>query len=166
MIVDEVARRFALGSWRNRDGAEQGLLRERNVLLAKPVTFMNNSGSPLRIIASWYKVPPEHLLAISDDLDLPFGKLRMRRSGSSGGHNGLRSIITYFGEDFPRLRVGIGRDHDGEAIGRVLGKFSEVERAGLPAIIEAGADTVERWLDAGLEPAMQFANSWTLPAPT
>ena len=142
------------------------MLRERGLLLAKPQTFMNNSGSPLRIVASWYKVPPESLLVISDDLDLPFGKLRMRRSGSSGGHNGLKSIITYFGEEFPRLRVGIGRDHDGEAIGRVLGKFSEVEQAALPAIIGAGADAVERWIDAGVEPAMQFANSWTLPART
>lgn len=166
MVVDEVARRFGLTSWRNRDGAEQGLLRERDLLLAKPQTFMNNSGSPLRIIASWYKVPPEQLLVISDDLDLPFGKLRARRSGSSGGHNGLKSIITYFGEEFPRLRIGIGRDHDGEAIDRVLGKFSEVERAALPAVVEAGADSVERWLDDGIEAAMQYANSWTLPART
>lgn len=159
-----MARRFALTSWRNRDGAEQGLLRERNLLLVKPQAFMNNSGSPLRIVASWYKVPPERMLVISDDLDLPFGKLRMRRSGSSGGHNGLKSIITYFGEDFPRLRIGIGRDHEGEAVDRVLGKFSEVEQRALPSIIEASADSLERWLSDGIEAAMQYANSWTLQA--
>jgi peptidyl-tRNA hydrolase, PTH1 family len=136
-------------------------MRERNLLLVKPQTFMNNSGSPLKIVASWYKVPPERMLVISDDLDLPFGKLRMRRSGSSGGHNGLRSIITYFGEEFPRLRIGIGRDGEGEAIDRVLGKFSEVEQRALPSIVEASADSVERWLSDGIEPAMQFANSWT-----
>jgi len=136
-------------------------MRERNLLLVKPQTFMNNSGSPLKIVASWYKVPPERMLVISDDLDLPFGKLRMRRSGSSGGHNGLRSIITYFGEEFPRLRIGIGRDGEGEAIDRVLGKFSEVEQRALPSIVEASADSVERWLNDGIEPAMQFANSWT-----
>jgi peptidyl-tRNA hydrolase, PTH1 family len=136
-------------------------MRERDMLLVKPQTFMNNSGSPLKIVASWYKVPPERMLVISDDLDLPFGKLRMRRSGSSGGHNGLRSIITYFGEEFPRLRIGIGRDGEGEAIDRVLGKFSEVEQRALPSIVEASADSVERWLSDGIEPAMQFANSWT-----
>jgi PTH1 family peptidyl-tRNA hydrolase len=164
--VDELARRFALAGWRAKDGAAQGLLRERELLLTKPQTFMNSSGSPLRIIASWYKVPPERMLVVSDDLDLPFGKLRMRRSGGSGGHNGLKSIIALFGEDFPRLRIGIGRDHEGEAIDRVLGKFSEMERAELPAIVGAGADSVERWLDDGIDAAMQFANAWTQQAST
>lgn len=159
-----MARRFGLDAWRKKDGAEQGLLRERDLLLIKPQTFMNNSGSPLRIIALWYRVPPERMLVISDDLDLPFGKMRMRRSGGSGGHNGLRSIIEYFGEEFPRLRIGIGRDHESEAIGRVLGKFSEMEQAALTSIIGAAADSVERWLTDGIEAAMQYANSWTLQA--
>jgi len=141
-------------------------LRERGVLLVKPQTYMNNSGSPLRLIASWYKIPPERLLVISDDLDLPFGKLRMRRSGSSGGHNGLKSIIACFGEEFPRLRIGIGREAGAEAIDHVLGKFSETERHVLSAIITASADAVERWLSDGLDAAIRYANSWTLPTPT
>jgi PTH1 family peptidyl-tRNA hydrolase len=141
-------------------------LRERGVLLVKPQTYMNNSGSPLRLIASWYKIPPERLLVISDDLDLPFGKLRMRRSGSSGGHNGLKSIIACFGEEFPRLRIGIGREAGAEAIDHVLGKFSETERHVLSAIIAASADAVERWLSDGLDAAIRYANSWTLPTPT
>ena len=164
--MDELARRYGLQDWRTRDGAAQGLLRERELLLAKPQTFMNNSGSPLKIIASWYRVPPERMLVVSDDLDLPFGKLRMRRGGTSGGHNGLKSIMTYFGEEFPRLRIGIGRDHDSEAIGRVLGKFSEVERQALPAILAAAADAAERWLTDGIEAAMQYANPWTPSAAT
>jgi peptidyl-tRNA hydrolase, PTH1 family len=159
-----LASRFGLSGWRTKDGAAQGLMRERDLLLLKPQTFMNSSGSPLRIIASWYRVPPERMLVVSDDLDLPFGKLRLRRGGSSGGHNGLRSIIALFGEDFPRLRLGIGRDQESEAVGRVLGKFSEVEQAELPAIVEAGADSVERWLSDGIEAAMQYANPWTPPA--
>ncbi len=141
-------------------------MRERGVLLVKPQTYMNNSGSPLRLIASWYKIPPERLLVISDDLDLPFGKLRMRRSGSSGGHNGLKSIIACFGEEFPRLRIGIGREAGAEAIDHVLGKFSETERHVLSAIIAASADAVERWLSDGLDAAIRYANSWTLPTPT
>jgi PTH1 family peptidyl-tRNA hydrolase len=161
-----LARRFGLGDWRKKDGAAQGMVRERNVLLVKPQTYMNSSGSPLRLIASWYRVSPERMLVISDDLDLPFGKLRMRRSGSSGGHNGLKSIIGLFGEEFPRLRIGIGRDSEHEAIGRVLGKFSDMERTSLPSIVEAAADAVERWLDAGTDAAIQLANAWTPQAHT
>lgn len=140
-------------------------MRDRALVLVKPQTYMNSSGAPLRIVASWYKVPPEELLVVSDDLDLPFGKLRMRRSGSSGGHNGLKSVIAHFGGNFPRLRVGIGRDGESEAIGRVLGRFSEMEQRVLPSIVAAGADGIERWLDAGTEAAMQFVNAWTLPEP-
>src|SRR5579875_390422 len=112
-------------SWRAVSGSHPGAdetgrnracCASAGALLVKPQTYMNNSGSPLRLIASWYKIPPERLLVISDDLDLPFGKLRMRRSGSSGGHNGLKSIIACFGEEFPRLRIGIGREAGAEAI--------------------------------------------------
>lgn len=161
-----MARRFTLADWRKKDGAAQGLVRDRGVLLVKPQTYMNSSGSPLRLIASWYRVPPEHMLVISDDLDLPFGKLRMRRSGGSGGHNGLKSIIGLFGEEFPRLRIGIGRDSEHEAIGRVLGKFSDMERVALPSIVGAAADAAERWLDVGIDAAIQYANAWTPQAPT
>ena len=166
VVVDELARRFALEGWRKKDGAAQGLVRDRNVLLVKPQTYMNSSGSPLRLIASWYRVSPERMLVVSDDLDLPFGKLRMRRGGSSGGHNGLKSIIGLFGEDFPRIRIGIGRDSEHEAIGRVLGKFSDMERTALPSLVGAAADAVERWLDDGIDAAIQFANSWTPEART
>lgn len=122
---------------------------------------MNASGSPLRIIASWYRVPPERMLVVVDDLDQPFGKLRMRRNGGSGGHNGLKSIIALFGEDFPRLRVGIGRGREADAIDRVLGSFSEAERAELDTIVAAAADGVERWLTEGPDPAIQFVNAWS-----
>ena len=84
IVVDELARRFSLDGWRKKTGAEQGLVRTRDVLLVKPQTYMNSSGAPLRVIASWHKVPPPNLLVVVDDLDLPFGKLRMRRGGSSG----------------------------------------------------------------------------------
>lgn len=139
-------------------------MREREVLLVKPQSYMNASGAPLRVIASWHKVRPEHLLVVVDDLDLPFGKMRMRRSGSSGGHNGLKSIIALFGEEFPRLRIGIGRGHEGEAIDRVLGTFSGEERALLPSLVGAAADGVERWLAEDVEAAIQFVNAWALPA--
>jgi PTH1 family peptidyl-tRNA hydrolase len=165
IVVDELARRFALDGWRKRSGAEQGFVRTRELLLVKPQTYMNASGAPLRVIASWHKVQPPNLLVVVDDLDLPFGKLRMRRSGGSGGHNGLKSIIALFGEDFPRLRVGIGRGHEGQAIDRVLGSFSESEGADLPKVIGAAADGVERWLTQDVELAISFVNAWSLAPP-
>lgn len=102
---------------------------------------------------------------MSDDLDLPFGRMRVRGSGGSGGHNGLKSLIAHFGQDFPRLRMGIGRGaqpdaQNGDAIEHVLAPFSPAECAHLGAITEAGAEAVARWLGGGIEPAMQYANTW------
>jgi PTH1 family peptidyl-tRNA hydrolase len=124
---------------------------------------MNLSGTPVRLISSWYRTPPEGVLVVSDDMDLPFGKLRMRPAGGHGGHNGLRSIIATIGEQFPRIRIGLGRpEYDG--VDHVLGGFPEDERRALPVIIDAAADGVQRWIDAGTEPAMQYVNTWQ-PAP-
>jgi len=120
---------------------------------------MNESGPPTLGVATFYKVPPPRVLVILDDLDLPFGRLRLRRSGTSGGHNGLKSLIEVFGTGFPRLRVGIGRDREnGEAIRRVLGPFSPEESAELGVVIDRCVDGVETWLTAGLEAAMNRIN--------
>lgn len=179
MVVDEVARRLGVEQWRTKDKARQAMVTQRNVVFVEPQSFMNASGIPVRLIASWYRTPPESVLVISDDMDLPFGKLRMRPSGGHGGHNGLRSIIATMGENFPRLRMGIGRsehesidsDQDGSmppraggatAVAHVLSPFSAEEKAALPKIISAASDAVETWLDGGLEPAMQSINTWML----
>jgi len=138
-------------------------VRERNLILAEPQSYMNESGPPTLRIASWHRIHPQNVLAIVDDLDLPFGRLRIRADGSSGGHNGLRSLIAHFGEGFPRLRVGIGRSISGETIGHVLGTWSDSERRLLPAIIEAASITVERFLDRNLQEAANYSNSWKLP---
>jgi PTH1 family peptidyl-tRNA hydrolase len=121
---------------------------------------MNESGDPTQRIAAWHKVSPANILVIVDDLDLPFGKLRMRERGSSGGHNGLKSLIGHFGQDFPRLRIGIGRDGTTEAIDRVLGAFSADETAALPAIIDACVHGVELWLNDSSVTAINFVNSF------
>ncbi len=133
---------------------------EERVLLIAPTSFMNASGVPIRLIASWHRVPAQSILVISDDLDLPFGKLRMRAQGGHGGHNGLRSIIATVGDDFPRLRVGVGRP-ERDSIEHVLAPFTEQESALLPEILSAGARGAQLWLDDGIERAMQFVNSWT-----
>jgi peptidyl-tRNA hydrolase, PTH1 family len=119
---------------------------------------MNLSGRPVQSIATFYKIPPQRILVIVDDLDLPFGMMRMRASGSSGGHNGLKSLIEVFGGDFPRLRIGIGRGHDPDAIDRVLGTFSEDELKELPAIVDRAVAGVETWLTRGVTPAMNLVN--------
>jgi len=163
MVVDEVARRYGLSSWKKKDGALQALASSPGIVFVKPETFMNLSGTPVRLISSWYRTPPQSVLVISDDMDLPFGKLRMRPFGGHGGHNGLRSIIATIGEEFPRIRVGLGRpEFDGAD--HVLSPFRDQERQELPKIVVAAADGAQRWIDDGIEPAMQFVNTWQLPS--
>lgn len=119
---------------------------------------MNESGVPLVRIAQWYKTHPSGMLVISDDLDLPLGRLRLRASGSSGGQNGLKSIIVRFGEDFPRLRVGIGRGGP-DAIDHVLAPFAAAESAEVDAAVDVAAVGALRWLTEGLGPASTFVNA-------
>ena len=159
MVVDEVARRFGVTSWKNKDKADQAYDSRNRVVFVKPTSFMNLSGAPVRLIASWYRTPPEGVLVIADDMDLPFGRLRMRPFGGHGGHNGLRSVIATIGDRFPRLRVGVGRP-EYETIDHVLSPFDPQERRLFPAFVEAAAGTVELWLGEGLDRAMQFANTW------
>lgn len=163
MVVDEVARRRGVSTWKKKDGAQQAADAARGVIFVKPVTYMNLSGTPVRLISSWYRTPPPNVLVISDDMDLPFGRLRMRPFGGHGGHNGLRSVIATIGEDFPRIRVGLGRP-EFDSVDYVLGSFRDDEKRALPQILNAAADGVERWLDEGIEAAMQFVNTWELPA--
>ncbi len=159
MIVDEAARRLNVTSWKKRDAAYQAMDAKRRIVFVKPTSFMNLSGTPVRLIASWYRTPPAGVLVISDDMDLPFGKLRMRPSGGHGGHNGLRSVIATIGEEFPRIRVGLGRP-EYEGADHVLGQFKDEERHALPEVVAAAADGVMLWIDEGLEPAMRFVNTW------
>ena len=131
------------------------------VLLMKPVTYMNLSGEAVGEAARFYKIPPDHVLVISDDVSLPIGKLRVRRGGSAGGHNGLKSIIQHLGTDqFPRLRVGVGqKPHpDYDLADWVLGKFQGEDKKAMDAAIQRAADGVECLLKEGLDRAMNRFN--------
>ena len=111
---------------------------ERNLLLIKPQTFYNDQGVCVKAICSCYKIQPKDILIICDDFNLPFGKIRFRERGSSGGNNGLKSVIAYLGDDFPRLRLGSGNDQLRSRIGDVdfvLSKFTDDEREQLPKIL-------------------------------
>lgn len=161
MVVDALAERWGVGArdWQKKSGALIAIVRAEDTILVKPQSYMNDSGRPAQGIATFYKVPPARMLVVVDELDLPFGKLRMRASGSSGGHNGLKSLIEVFGEAFPRLRIGIGRAHDGDAIDRVLGGFTEDERRAFEPVIARAAEGSEVWRRNGVTDAMNFVNA-------
>ena len=131
------------------------------VLLMKPVTYMNLSGEAVGEAARFYKLPPERVLVISDDVSLPVGRLRIRKGGSAGGHNGLKSIIQHLGTDqFPRLRVGVGqKPHpDYDLADWVLGKFQGEDKKAMDAAIQRAADGVECLLKEGLDRTMNRFN--------
>jgi len=133
------------------------LLGDQEVLLVKPQTFMNNSGSAVAALARDYSVQPTDIVVVYDDIDLPLGRLRIRARGSSGGHKGVESIIRSLGtSDFPRIRIGIGRS--GDPIDHVLSRFSRSEKAVIAPIIERAADALDTILREGVEAAMNVYN--------
>ena len=132
IVVDALAERWGVRDWHKKGEARYAVDRARNAILVEPQSYMNLSGARARASRRSTKYRRERILVVVDDLDLPFGTLRMRASGSSGGHNGLKSLIEVFGQGFPRLRVGIGRGHDPDAIERVLGDFSRDGVEGTP----------------------------------
>ncbi len=159
IVVEALAEKWDVAAdWRRRGEARIAHDRAHDVVLVEPQSYMNLSGHPVLSLATLYKVPPQRILVVVDELDLPFGTLRMRARGSSGGHNGLKSLIEALGQDFPRLRIGIGRAHEANAIDRVLGNFSEVERQALPALIERAVAGIETWRANGVIVAMNLVN--------
>ena len=129
------------------------------VILAKPLTFMNDSGESVASIARWYKIPISRLLVIYDDLDLPLGKVRLRPGGSSGGHKGMTSIITHLNSDaFPRLRMGIGRPIRGEPYVYVLSDFTKEQSIIMDDAYARGQAAIECLLTQSVEIAMAKFN--------
>jgi PTH1 family peptidyl-tRNA hydrolase len=160
--VNALSERLGFRFERRRARAEvaEGVFRSQRVILAKPQTFMNNSGESVRGLTRMYNVEPLNLLVIYDDLDLPFGRLRLRDQGSSGGHRGIQSIIDSLSTNqFPRLRIGIGRPPSGaDPIDYVLRPFSQTELTERNAIFERIAGGVEVFLTDGVVAAMNVLN--------
>lgn len=126
------------------------------IILLKPQTFMNSSGESAREVLAWYKLPPERLIVVCDDLELPCGKIRVRAKGSDGGHNGLKSIIAQIGSDaFPRVRIGIGRPQNPEyaVVDYVLGRFTAEESKPVGIAIQRAAEAVFEIVAASPEQA-------------
>jgi PTH1 family peptidyl-tRNA hydrolase len=172
-VVDLLADRWGLtGQGRVRDGAAQlGVQLEdpaQRVLLVKPMRYMNRSGAPVKAALRQTNAElADDLLVVTDDVDLPLGRLRLRREGSAGGHNGLRDIIAAFGSnEFNRLRVGIGRSGSTrETVNHVLSTFRPNERELATEVIATAADAVELWLREGIEAAMNRYNGLDLAEP-
>jgi PTH1 family peptidyl-tRNA hydrolase len=165
MVVDLLAQRIGSAfKLHKKSGADvaTGRLSGRSVVLARPRCYMNESGRQVGPLAKFYSVPPAGLVVIHDDLDLDFGRIRLKQGGGEGGHNGLRSIATVLGsKDFQRVRWGIGRPpgrQDPAAF--VLQAFGSREREEVPTICEQAADATELLIQLGLEPAQNVVHAW------
>jgi len=172
MVLDEIARRHHL-TWAMAPaqlpdalvakkfrplGAEASA--KAAVLLSKPLTFMNRSGDAVAALSRYYDVEPVDLLVVVDDIDIPFGRLRTRASGSAGTHNGLRSVVERLGTQFPRLRVGVGRgDARRDLADHVLAKFEPAEREQLESIVTRAADAAEMFAAEGIVKVMNTYNA-------
>ena len=169
-VVDAVARGIG-ASWKGSSSFKgelaTGLLGGVKVLLVKPQTYMNLSGECVSPVLKYHNATVQDLLVVSDDIDLPVGRLRIRKGGSAGGHNGLKSVIERTGSsDFVRLRVGVGRDPQSRSnvIGYVLGKFSPEDRQAMDEVVATAAEAVGAIENENLETAMNRYNGWTAPA--
>lgn len=163
MVLDRLADRHgAAGRGKTRDASAtaRGRIGDDELILVKPLTYMNRSGEAMRKVMARERSPLADVLVVVDDMDLPFGRLRMKARGSAGGHNGLRSIIGELGtESFARLRVGIGKPSGG-AVSHVLGDFEHAEQRHLDLILDAAADAVELWVKAGPDVVANRWNGW------
>jgi PTH1 family peptidyl-tRNA hydrolase len=160
-VVELLGQRHGIDLKKHRHQAAygEGRIAGQAVLLAKPLTFMNLSGLAVAALARYHNVTPAHVLVLCDDVNLPLGRLRLRASGTAGGHNGLKSIIGSLGTaDFPRLRIGVGTPDGGAMVDHVLGRFNRAEGEAIAAALDFAADAVELFLREGIEVAMNRYN--------
>ena len=165
-VADRLAAEHTDGTWRETASALQARWRrggpDDDVLIVKPLTFMNLSGRSVGEIVRFYKIALADMLVVSDDVNLPLGRLRARASGSEGGHNGLRSIAEQLGTiDYPRLRVGVGRgDGRRDLADHVLARFDAEEAEAIAGAIARAADAADLWIREGLVRMMSSFNRW------
>jgi PTH1 family peptidyl-tRNA hydrolase len=163
--VDELARRYS-AAWQDKTAglgcvaAVVHLNPELTAVLAKPQMFMNRSGNAVRDLVGFLKLDAQHVLIVYDEMDLPFGRLRLRERGSPGTHNGMRSIVSSLQtENVARLRVGISQSSPGEATSHVLSEFTTQEQAAVDDLIDRAADAALEWAEHGAAVAMNRYNN-------
>ena len=161
MAVDALAAAYKIESSKvqNKAIVGNGRIQSRAVILAKPQTYMNSSGDAVGPLARYYKVPPENVLVVYDELDLPFGTIRLREKGGAGGHNGMKSIINHLGQDFPRVRLGIGRPPGQMPVhAYVLQDFGKDDLPLLDDVLAEAIRAIETYLRDGIQLAMSRHN--------
>ncbi|MCX7973056.1 MAG: aminoacyl-tRNA hydrolase [Candidatus Aminicenantes bacterium] len=162
MVVNQLWKRWRFPRWQRkyRSKVSLGLYKKEEVFLALPQTYMNRSGEAVILLMTQLKLPLTNLLVIYDDLDLPLGKIRIRKTGGPGTHRGMQSVVTALGGNaFPRIRIGIGPlPEKAEAAAYVLEPFSEAEKVRLIPSLEAACEAVEMILDGAIDQAMNKYN--------
>jgi PTH1 family peptidyl-tRNA hydrolase len=163
MVVDQLAAQFG-SIWEKSSKWDALIAKLGSVFLAKPMTYMNRSGYAVLELVQFYKIQPSEILVVLDDIALPLGRLRLRASGGSGGHNGLESIILQFGtEDIPRLRIGIGEAPQSGSVDYVLSRFFEEEKPVVRSAIDRATEAVKCAIDNNLISAMNIFNKTEEP---
>ena len=151
MVVDQLARDYHLGAFthlKQEAVAVSGIINGEKVMLVKPTTFMNDSGRAVGPLVDYYDIDLDDLVIVNDDLDMPVGKVRLKTHGASGGHNGLKSIISALGtKNFNRVKVGIDHPQHGTVVSHVLGKFSKEERPKFDQAVEQAEHALEDWIN-------------------
>jgi peptidyl-tRNA hydrolase, PTH1 family len=151
--VDELANKQDFDPWIEKKDLKCQLttttIGDSRVILIKPTTFMNLSGEAVQAVMHFYKIPAQQMLAIHDELDIPFGQIRTRNGGSAAGHNGVKSVIQHVGEDFARVRIGIQAETPMEASDFVLAKFSKEEQTEIPAMLKETTAILTEYIHGG-----------------
>lgn len=150
MVVEQLARDYHLGAF-THDKTESvsvlGMIDGEKVMLVKPTTFMNDSGRAVKPLVDYYHLDLADLVIVNDDLDMPVGKIRLKTHGASGGHNGLKSIISALGtKNFNRVKLGIDHPQHGTVVAHVLGRFTKDERPAVDQAIEQAEHALEDWI--------------------
>ena len=160
-VINKIARKCEIDISRTKFNGlyGSGIIKDEKVILLKPQTYMNLSGESVRQVMDFFKINQEDILVIYDDLDMPVGKLRLRQSGSAGGHNGIKNIILHTGsQNFNRIRVGIDRSKYIKVVDYVLSRFTKDEQDAINQGIENASDAVIDYLDHGFNHAMNRFN--------
>ena len=162
MLVDALAEHLGINEWRSREKGmvAEGRIGSEKILLVKPLTYMNNSGECVGPLMRWYKLEPEDIMVAHDDMDIPLGTIRIRKKGSAGGHNGIKSLLSHIGSvNFGRLRIGIGRPQPGwSVINHVLAKFNDQEQEKIGDAIKQLIPAAECMVLEGPDMAMNKFN--------
>jgi PTH1 family peptidyl-tRNA hydrolase len=162
LVIDDIAQSYSIPLNREKFNVifGRGVIAGRDAILAKAQAYMNRSGPPVRQMADYFKIPPRDILVIHDDIDLDFGRLKIKEKGGHGGHKGIKSLVDALGEDaFVRLRIGVGRPESGlDVSDHVLGRFGSDEKRMLQQIVERARDAVVTILCEGAKEGMNRFN--------